>query len=168
MPLVLSFPERNAEARTGQERAHQSSSDHRRKRENERQHSSSAEKVKSHCPRTRLVIALHSPSGFVETGLHVQPPEKMAAKPAWRNQRDTFSSPVSDENRRIAAFPSDFGGNVAWFLDTPDWVAERDGFELPVQLWQLGLRGYVSVAYGDSISRVHAPEKANCLVRRVK
>jgi hypothetical protein len=56
--------------------------------------------VKSHSPNDRFVIALHSPSGLVETGLHIRPPEKMAAKPLRRNSRDTFSSPVSSRESR--------------------------------------------------------------------
>jgi hypothetical protein len=42
----------------------------------------------------RLVIALHSPDGVIETGLRICLLEKMAAKPVRRNSRDTFSSPV--------------------------------------------------------------------------
>src|SRR5580700_5891601 len=52
-------------------------------------------KVKSFARHDRFVIALHSPIGAAETGLPVCPSEKMAAKPAFGVQRDTFSSPVS-------------------------------------------------------------------------
>ena len=36
--------------------------------------------VKSLSPNHRLVIALHSPSGVIETGLHLCPPVKKARK----------------------------------------------------------------------------------------
>jgi hypothetical protein len=53
-------------------------------------------KVKSRSPNGGFVIALHSPSGFVETGLPVCPLEKMAPKPVLGVQRGTFSGPVSE------------------------------------------------------------------------
>ena len=51
-------------------------------------------KVKSRSPDHLFVIALHSPSGLVETGLRICPPEKMAERFAYGVQHDTFSSPV--------------------------------------------------------------------------
>ena len=55
---------------------------------------SSADKVKSLSPNRRFVIALHSPSGVVETGLRVCPSEKSGAKARLRSTRDTFSGPA--------------------------------------------------------------------------
>lgn len=68
-------------------------------------------KVKSRLPNHRFVIVLHSPSGLSETGLLVCGPGKMATKPAWRNQRDTFSSPVSGrKSQNCGDFERFFGG----------------------------------------------------------
>jgi hypothetical protein len=50
--------------------------------------------VNSLSPDEEFVIALHSPSGFVETGLPVCLPEKKATELTGGVQRDTFSSPV--------------------------------------------------------------------------
>jgi len=44
------------------------------------------------------VIALHSPGGVVETGLLMCPSEKKAPNIGSGVQRDTFSSPVFQEN----------------------------------------------------------------------
>jgi hypothetical protein len=52
-------------------------------------------KVKSLSLNDRFVIALHSPSGVIETGLPLCPPEKKARKLAREVQWDTFSGPVS-------------------------------------------------------------------------
>jgi len=56
--------------------------------------------VKSFAPHDRFVIAFHSPSGLVETGLRICPPEKMAERFANGVQRDTFSGPVSRQESR--------------------------------------------------------------------
>ena len=51
-------------------------------------------------PHHRFVIALHSPGGVVETGLLMCPSEKKAPNIASGVQRDTFSSPVFQQNVR--------------------------------------------------------------------
>ena len=51
-------------------------------------------------PGRRFVIALHSPDGADETGLHACPSEKMAENFACGVQRDTFSGPVSERDLR--------------------------------------------------------------------
>src|SRR6266849_585195 len=51
-------------------------------------------KVKSLSPNHRIVIALYSPGGVVETGLPMCPPEKRVRKLACGVQWDSFSSPV--------------------------------------------------------------------------
>jgi hypothetical protein len=56
---------------------------------------SSLLQVKSLSPNHRLLIALRSPDGVVETGLCMGPPEKNAPSPACGAQQDTFSGPVS-------------------------------------------------------------------------
>jgi hypothetical protein len=56
--------------------------------------------VKSFAPCDRFVIAFHSPSGLVETGLRICPPEKMAERFANGVQRDIFSGPVSRQESR--------------------------------------------------------------------
>jgi hypothetical protein len=45
----------------------------------------------------RLVIALHSPATFAETGLLTCPSEKTAAKLADKINHDIFSGPVSTD-----------------------------------------------------------------------
>src|ERR1700731_2689735 len=58
------------------------------------------DKVKLLSPHNRLVIALHSPGGTVETGLPVCPPEKELE--SWREELRTRFSPVrfGSRNRR--------------------------------------------------------------------
>jgi hypothetical protein len=51
-------------------------------------------KVKTLSPAEDFMIAFHSPSGLVETGLFICLPEKKAIKLACEVQRDPFSSPV--------------------------------------------------------------------------
>ena len=51
-------------------------------------------RVKLLSPHHRFVIVLHSPTGFVQTGLRGFPPEKMAAKPGQGGRRDILSGPV--------------------------------------------------------------------------
>jgi hypothetical protein len=51
--------------------------------------------VKSLAPHDQVVIALHSPSGLVETGLRICPSEKKAATLAHRQKVGHFSGPVS-------------------------------------------------------------------------
>jgi hypothetical protein len=51
-------------------------------------------------PHHRFMIALHSPGGVVETGLLMCPSEKKAPDIASGVQRDTFSSPVFQQNLR--------------------------------------------------------------------
>jgi len=82
--------------------------------------------VKSLAPHDQFVIALHSPSGLVETGLPVSGENGRKACPG--SSAGHFLRSVYRENRRITAFSSDSWRNVAWFLYTPDWVAERVGF----------------------------------------
>jgi hypothetical protein len=55
---------------------------------------SSVGKVKSLSPNHRFVIALHSPCGFIETGLPQCPAEKKARKLVGVLLRDIFSGPV--------------------------------------------------------------------------
>ncbi len=89
-------------------------------------------KVKSLSPNHRIVIALYSPGGVVETGLPMCPPEK------WRESLPAgFSgtvSPVRFDGKTcaIAAISRDFRSNAAEFLCIPDCVAEREGFEPPI------------------------------------
>jgi len=52
------------------------------------------DKVKPFSPHHRLMIAWRSPDELIETGLHVCPPEKKAAKLTCGVKRDTFSGPV--------------------------------------------------------------------------
>jgi len=49
-------------------------------------------------PNHRLVIALGSPHGVLETGLPMGPSEKRAAKLECGAEWDTFSSPVGEQN----------------------------------------------------------------------
>jgi hypothetical protein len=58
------------------------------------------EEVKALSPRHRLTIALHSPEGIAETGLHMCPPEKSVGKLDLGFERDTFSCAVSNQNLR--------------------------------------------------------------------
>jgi hypothetical protein len=53
-----------------------------------------ADKVKPLSQRDRFVIAMHSPSYVVETGLRASPTERKAANLAKSNLLDTFSGPV--------------------------------------------------------------------------
>jgi hypothetical protein len=46
-------------------------------------------------PNHQFVIALRSPTGLIETGLPLSPPEKKARKRAGEIKWDTFSGPVS-------------------------------------------------------------------------
>jgi hypothetical protein len=49
------------------------------------------------------VIAFHSPMGVFKTGLLERPREKKAAKLASDIEKDTFSSPVSQQESRNSA-----------------------------------------------------------------
>ena len=71
----------------------------------------------------RFVIPLHSPSGVIETGLHLCPPEKKARKLARKIGWDT--SPVRFERggRGITAISNDSQRKAAGFIGNPDCVA---------------------------------------------
>ena len=70
-------------------------------------------KVKSFARNDRFVIALHSPIGVAETGLPVCPSEKMAAKPTFGVERDSFSSPVSERESRNCGIFKRFSGECS-------------------------------------------------------
>jgi hypothetical protein len=55
-------------------------------------------KVNSSWPNGRLVIALHSPNAFLETGLRVCPPEKSRKNIAIAVQWSFLRSPVCGRN----------------------------------------------------------------------
>jgi hypothetical protein len=50
--------------------------------------------VKSHSPNDRLVIALHSPDGILQTGPSVAPPEKEPQSMPASSSRELSPSPV--------------------------------------------------------------------------
>ena len=82
--------------------------------------------VKSLSPNHRLVIALHSPGGVVETGLPMCPPEKKARKLAWGSEAGHFlQSGLSATSEELRAISCDFQIYAAEFLCTPDCVAEE-------------------------------------------
>ena len=90
----------------------------------------------SHCiSNHRFVIALHSPSGVVETGLRVSLPEKKAAKLGHGAGSTLSLVRFEGKSCGIAGISSDFQGPAAEFLCNPDCVAERGGFEPSVQLY---------------------------------
>jgi hypothetical protein len=93
------------------------------------------DEVKWLSPNHRLVIALHSPDGMIETGLRDCPPERNPPKLACQGWRGRLS-PVRFrvENRRNAAFSRNFQGNKVGILCVPDWLAEGETFEPAVQL----------------------------------
>src|SRR5580698_3188081 len=77
-------------------------------------------KVKSQSLFARFVIALHSPSGLVETGLPFRPPEKMATNLGCGPSAALSPVRFRSENRRIAALSGDVQGNAGQFLCNPD------------------------------------------------
>ena len=88
-------------------------------------------KVKSLSPNHRIVIALYSPGGVVETGLPMCPPEKRARKLACGGSVGQFlqsglTAKLAELRRRFLAI---FGAMQPNFLCIPDCVAERVGFE---------------------------------------
>jgi len=103
-------------------------------------------------PSEEFVIALHSPDGVIETGVHIRPPEKIAAELAPPSSAERFLQ--SGFGARIAElwrFRATFRGMQPSFLCASDWVAERDGFELSVQLLTMPLRAY----FVSDIQRFH-------------
>ena len=81
-----------------------------------------------HSPNHRFVIALHSPDGFLRTGLPVSPPEKRSADLAFWVQHDTFSeSGSSAKDAKLRGFSAIFGGKPQSFsaVETA-WRRERD------------------------------------------
>jgi len=66
------------------------------------------QEVKALSPHYRLMIALHSPEGIVETGLLVCPPERRVGKLARGDSTGHFSGAVSNQNVRICADFSQF------------------------------------------------------------
>jgi hypothetical protein len=80
------------------------------------------------------MIPIFGPAGSdgVETGLPMCPSEKKAPNIASGVQRDTFSSPVFQQNVPNCGHFAPFSENVEGFLCITDCVAEQAGFELSV------------------------------------
>src|SRR5580698_3660783 len=77
-------------------------------------------KVKSQSLFARFVIALHSPSGLVETGLPFRPPEKMATNLGCGPSAGIFSGPVPKRESQNCGVVGRCSGNAGKFLCNPD------------------------------------------------
>jgi hypothetical protein len=80
------------------------------------------------------VIALYSPCGVLETGLLMCPSEKKAHNIASGVRRDTFSSPVLQQNVPNCGHLALFSEECRGFLCSSDCVAKGKEFELRVQV----------------------------------
>ena len=87
----------------------------------------------THFRRPSFVIALHSPNGFVETGLRMCSSEKKASKLVYGFCGTLSLVRFDGETSGIAAICRDFRMNAARFLCVADCVAEGEGFEPPVR-----------------------------------
>jgi hypothetical protein len=85
-------------------------------------------------PRLRIDARTHSPSRIVQTGLRICPSEKMAAKPVCRNERDTFSGPVSGRESRNCVVFERFSGKCALVSLRPRLNGGESGIRTHVTL----------------------------------
>jgi hypothetical protein len=94
-----------------------------------------ASEVKSHSSIDRFLVVFHSPTGMAETGLLACRSEKTGrASRCNANTKDFLWSGLTMKTSELAGISRDFREKTSGFLCTPDCVAEREGFELSVQV----------------------------------